>query len=208
MNYKRIYDMLVENAKNREVEGYTEMHHIIPLCMGGDNTNENLVRLTAREHYLAHALLYKHYRTTKLAHAWFSMVRRDPNQKRFFTARQYESARLAHVGALKKSMKGSGNNFYGRTHSEETKRKIGEANRGESRSPEEVAKWVERVAKKPKSKEHRQKIGRRGMIMLKNIHTGECIRIDKELKCQYDSSVWMNPFAVKKLRKNNENQIN
>lgn len=207
MDYKRIYDALMKNAKDREIEGYTESHHIIPRCMGGCNSKDNLVRLTAREHYVAHALLYKHYRSTKLAHAWFCMMRCDSNQQRFFTAKQYECARLAHSSVLKESMKGSGNKFYGRKHTEETKRKIGESNKGESRSPEEVAKWVERVAKKPKTKEHKEKIGRKGMIMLKNIHTDECVRVDKERKQEYDSSIWMNPFAVKKLRETNENQI-
>lgn len=38
---------------------YTEKHHIIPRSMGGKDTKENLVVLTAREHYIAHLLLTK-----------------------------------------------------------------------------------------------------------------------------------------------------
>lgn len=196
MNYQRIYDQLISNAKQREVSGYTEMHHIIPRCMGGDNSNENLVRLTAREHFIAHELLFKIHRTSKLAHAWFSMLRCDKNQQRYFTSKQYARAKKAHIEALKISMKGANNSFYGRRHTEETKRKIGEANKGESRSPEEVAKWVERVAKKPKSKEHRAKIGRKGFIMLKNVKTGECIRVDKETAKSYNSTIWKNPTSI------------
>jgi hypothetical protein len=69
MNYQKIYDRLVSNAKNRPVEGYTEKHHIKPKCIGGDDSNDNLVRLTSREHYIAHRLLYKIHGTSKLAHA-------------------------------------------------------------------------------------------------------------------------------------------
>lgn len=35
------------------------MHHIIPRCIGGTDSHENLVKLTAREHYIAHLLLTK-----------------------------------------------------------------------------------------------------------------------------------------------------
>jgi hypothetical protein len=59
MNYHRIYGSLIERAKNRIVEGYTETHHIIPKCMGGTDEPSNLVELTPEEHYLCHQLLVK-----------------------------------------------------------------------------------------------------------------------------------------------------
>lgn len=61
MNYKKIYDQLINRAKNRKTKGYSEKHHIIPRCVGGDNSEENLVRLTPEEHYVAHQLLIKIY---------------------------------------------------------------------------------------------------------------------------------------------------
>ena len=64
MDYKKHYNRLIENAKLRtSINEYTEMHHIIPKCMGGDDSNTNLVRLTAKEHFVAHHLLYKVHRT-------------------------------------------------------------------------------------------------------------------------------------------------
>lgn len=57
--HSRIYFALIDRAKARAVEGYTERHHIIPRCMGGTDACNNIVRLTAREHYLAHLLLCK-----------------------------------------------------------------------------------------------------------------------------------------------------
>jgi len=51
----------MDRAKNRTISGYSEKHHIIPRCMNGDNKKDNLVRLTAREHFVAHLMLTKIY---------------------------------------------------------------------------------------------------------------------------------------------------
>lgn len=61
MNYQRIYNQIIDRAKNRQLEGYKEKHHIIPKCLGGDNNKNNLVELTAREHFLCHRLLCEIY---------------------------------------------------------------------------------------------------------------------------------------------------
>ena len=58
--YSRWYENLIEKAKSRgTVLGYKETHHTIPKSWGGANTKDNLVNLTAREHYIAHLLLWK-----------------------------------------------------------------------------------------------------------------------------------------------------
>lgn len=60
MDYAKIYNQLIENAKNRDVsEGYVERHHIVPRSLGGSNKKENLINLTGREHFVAHLLLHK-----------------------------------------------------------------------------------------------------------------------------------------------------
>lgn len=62
MNYARIYDQLIERARVRSrPEGYVEHHHVIPRCMGGGDEPDNLVALSAREHYVAHLLLAKEH---------------------------------------------------------------------------------------------------------------------------------------------------
>lgn len=61
MNYKKHYDLLINRAINRTIDGYTENHHIIPRCMGGIDEKSNLVKLTPEEHYVAHQLLVKIY---------------------------------------------------------------------------------------------------------------------------------------------------
>lgn len=61
MNYQKIYESLVERRKASPFIGYTENHHIIPKCIGGSDDKDNLVELSAREHFVAHLLLAKIY---------------------------------------------------------------------------------------------------------------------------------------------------
>lgn len=54
-------------AKNRNIseDDYVENHHIIPKCLGGNDSDDNMVKLTTREHYIAHGLLVKIYEHDK-----------------------------------------------------------------------------------------------------------------------------------------------
>lgn len=61
MDHARIYDALMVRAVGRVVEGYTEKHYIVPRCLGGPDTKDNIVRLTGREHVMAHKLLVRMY---------------------------------------------------------------------------------------------------------------------------------------------------
>lgn len=59
--YQRWYDQLMERAKGRVLDCYFEIHHIQPRSLDGGDELENLVKLTYREHFLAHWLLTKMY---------------------------------------------------------------------------------------------------------------------------------------------------
>lgn len=198
MDYLNIYNQLILKRKNTTVdsETYTEVHHIIPRCMGGTDNKDNLVVLTAREHYIAHELLFRHYKTSKLAHAWFAMLRNGRGQERHFTSKQYERAKTNRSTMLSEDMKGENNHFFNKTHTDETKRKISEANKGRVKSESEISNWVEKVAKKPKSEEHRNKIGRKGFVMLQNKETLEIVRISREEAKRLNDDIWVNPRKI------------
>jgi hypothetical protein len=69
MNYQYIYDCLIKKSKleNRQKNTgiYYEQHHIVPRCLGGTEDKENLILLTAREHFIAHKLLCEIYPNNK-----------------------------------------------------------------------------------------------------------------------------------------------
>ena len=57
--YTTWYNQITSAAQNRETEEYTEIHHILPLSLGGSDEANNLTKLTAREHFICHWLLIK-----------------------------------------------------------------------------------------------------------------------------------------------------
>ena len=63
MNYRQIYNSLIQKRRVSPLivtKGlYTELHHVLPKSLGGSDAPANMVRLTGREHYVAHKLLAK-----------------------------------------------------------------------------------------------------------------------------------------------------
>lgn len=137
--YFRWYCNLIEKAATRlSIVGYKETHHIIPKCMGGDDSNGNLVHLTAKEHFVAHHLLTKFtlgQDNKKMIHAFWMMCNaKSENQIRDFsiTSTVYQSLKVERSKILSKPMP------------LETRRKISESTKG--------------VPKPPKSEEKKKQI--------------------------------------------------
>lgn len=198
MNYLKIYNELMSDATNNpKSDSYKETHHILPQCMGGTNSRENLIELTARQHYLAHWLLYKIYKTSSLVHAWHCMSRIGAGQQnRTINSHLFQYCKLERKKQLSQQMSGSGNNFYGKRHTVEAKTKMSDANKGKRHTLETRNKMSAAQRGNPKTVSHRQKIGRSGMLMLQNIHTKEIIRvIDSDDRG--NSAEWLNPRKLK-----------
>lgn len=129
MDYKKLYDSIIKNAKDKEIireklklQGeYFERHHIIPKSLGGSNDSSNLVLLEAREHFICHWLLYKINPCSENAFSWWMMStdtgkENHPGRKRS-NSRQYSYARRAfseHISNVNK----------GRVHTEEARKNM------------------------------------------------------------------------------------
>lgn len=114
MDYHRIYNALIYNAKNRDIAGYCENHHIIPKCMGGTDNNSNIVSLTAREHFVAHQLLVKMYPNNyKLINAANMMCSASSIMQRSKN-RRYEWLRIKFSDMQKIKQSGTSNSNYGK----------------------------------------------------------------------------------------------
>lgn len=101
MDYSRVYHALMDGARGRPSFAGAERHHIQPRALGGTDAQENLVWLAPREHYVAHYLLWKLYRTRAMARAFTLMARMEGRA----TGRGYESAKAAYA----QSMRGDAN---------------------------------------------------------------------------------------------------
>lgn len=123
MDYKKIYDRLMSSRlvikSDRKIQkkngDYFERHHIIPISLGGDKSyalgSDNIVLLTAREHYLAHRMLWLIYKTREMGFAFHKMVfSESPRQKRKFDSKAYEAARIA----FSECQRGENNPMFGK----------------------------------------------------------------------------------------------
>ena len=141
MNYEKVYNQIVERSKTRELTCYTEKHHIIPRCMGGLDISENLVKLTAREHFICHWLLCRIYPDNrKLAYAFRAMcILHNDQQTRYIpSSRAYQECKeyIRKMGV-----------------SDEIREKLRKQNLGKKRDPESVRKGIEtRKLRYPKLK--------------------------------------------------------
>ncbi len=108
MNYRKIYENIIERAKIVNVskkEGiYYEKHHIRPKSIGGTDKDENIVILTAREHFIAHWVLCRLYpKNDKLLCAWNRMTSGNYNNGERYNSHAYEYARNLFVKYLKRT---------------------------------------------------------------------------------------------------------
>lgn len=145
--YSVLYDKLIARARNRKLSGYVERHHIIPRSMGGGSF-ENIVELTAREHFICHALLVKMTEGDaqyKMVNALMWMCVSSPDHSRYVNSRLYNSAR--HIVSLmrrdpildhsrRKKISLSHKALPKKTLTEEWKRRIGESSKGRHHTTE------------------------------------------------------------------------
>jgi hypothetical protein len=165
--YKQWYANITERAKNRILETYTESHHVVPRSLGGGDEADNLVNLTAREHFVCHWLLVK--MTTgqehhKMLNALRMMRAEKQGQQRYttkITARVYESIKQEYAALQSKQFTGIGNGMFGKHHTQETRDKIRQKNLGKKLTPEQIEKLKKATIgkkKPPITEEHRAKL--------------------------------------------------
>lgn len=106
--YTNCYHRIVSRARddvNNRTTGYFELHHVIPKALGGSNRKSNLVKLTAREHYVCHLLL-----TKMTDHRGMGLALLRMSHQGFVSSKLYEYARKLAA----KANSGSGNGMFGR----------------------------------------------------------------------------------------------
>lgn len=132
MNYHKIYYNLINKRIHQPYDGYTESHHILPKSLGGSDEINNLVKLSAREHFICHLLLTKMYKIGtseyyKMIKAFFCMLMfRSSNQQRYITNRSYALLREEFKKAQSINQSGKNNSQYGKNKTFETRKKISE----------------------------------------------------------------------------------
>lgn len=123
------YDKFIQNILNTRgrfacLDGYHERHHIIPKCMNGSNSKDNLIDLYAREHFIAHKLLAEENpQNYQLKYAYWNMCQctgRDGQDKYIPTPEEYEEARIF----CHEAMSGENHPMYGKHNTQESREKM------------------------------------------------------------------------------------
>jgi hypothetical protein len=159
--YTRCYYSIINNRiiDPHDKDIYTERHHIIPKSFGGSNKKENLVRLSAREHFLVHWLLTKMCEskdhTIKMNHALLRLMNAaETLELHKWSKWQYKVAKHKKSLALKEARSNGKDPRLGKKHSIETKEKMRNAKLGVKRDPSKIGYLKERRH----SEETKQKI--------------------------------------------------
>lgn len=150
--YTRIYNNIIERAKSRTISGYIEKHHIIPKSLGGDDSKDNIVELTSKEHFICHRLLPKMLEGEEKRKMTFALkimtsdrhsLRYKPNSRTFEYVRKL--ARQAQIGVplSEERRKKISESNMGKEQSEETKQKRAESLRGKKRTAEQKQRQSE-----------------------------------------------------------------
>lgn len=119
-----IQEALSQNRGLKREKGY-EIHHILPRSFGGDNSKENLVKLTCFEHILVH--YYKAIETldNKMIYGFARMI--DQNTSKISELESISIKEMEYFAELRAEGLKLGGHF--KPVSEETKRKQSEAKR-------------------------------------------------------------------------------
>lgn len=120
--YSRTYFQIIERNIGAKHNGYFERHHIIPRSLGGQNKNDNLVDLTAREHFICHWLLTKmfpvdsaEYKKMCLAFGMMLWARSDSHQRNYaINSKTYERLRQQLSAFMSEFQSGKYNSQYGK----------------------------------------------------------------------------------------------
>jgi len=183
MNYLGVYIDIIEraNSENRKKNQgiYYERHHILPRCMDGDNSKENLVLLTAREHFLCHRILVLEFPEERgLFYALRRMLSSGNLDKSKLSSREYERLSLEYSEFLKVDMLGkrSGNKhpMWGKKHKEISKSRISDSLKGAKNHFFGKKHSVETIEKLSGSNNHMfgKKHSKEYIKMMSNINTG------------------------------------
>lgn len=124
--YTAWYYSIINHAKTRQLESYTEIHHIIPKSIGGDNTPENLVSLTAREHYICHMLLCKMTQSNHKSKMNYAIWRMTNSGNYIINSRTYEYIRKNHSKFISEAKTG----VKRKPFSDKTRKNMSEAHKG------------------------------------------------------------------------------
>lgn len=146
--YENWYNHIIANGKHIRLPGH-EQHHILPKSLGGTDNAENLVYITAREHFICHWLLTKIHSEGeehwKMLNALRMMRAENSNQTRYstkITSRVYAKLKEEYSLLQSDRVKGKNNPNFGKYWTEEQKQTHSKKIKGRTQPLEEKQRQI------------------------------------------------------------------
>lgn len=206
------YLSFIEHCKKKRYhkDEYLENHHIVPRHSGGTNSKDNLIKLSLKDHILAHKIRYEVYGNKYDLSAYNYMTGQLGKAKRDICSvngAKSKGRKLTEEHKRKLSKPGKLNPFYGKTHTSETRRAIKEKATGR--------KWDDKTRKKlSKTLKSRPDITNPRRCKIDNIvypslsDASKILGINKSLLryrlnfAKWTEYIWVDPPSETKIPKN------
>jgi hypothetical protein len=208
MKYEKWYNSIVNKARardwNKTTPGvYLEKHHVVPKCFGGSNTKDNIIFITAKEHFICHLLLVKIQtqpeRKMKMIYALYRMCGVCHEDRKVMSSRWFENVRKM----MSEKCSGKNHPQYGTVHprkdiprTAEVREKIRLSNTGKKYGPQS-----EQCRMKKRMRQHVSNIIIEDQVFLSLSHAAEILNINRDtLRYRLKSPHWP------KYRRENEHK--
>jgi hypothetical protein len=192
-HYYNRYTKFISECSNQTVSGYSEKHHIVPVSLGGSDDKENLITLTARQHYIAHWMLWKAYGGSMTA-AFFQMSNLARYNKRN-TSRLYSSLKEERAKLMSERMMGNTPWNKGVAMTDEVKLKISKNRTGVK--PRDTSKLGKSKIGVPRTEEVKLKISQSHLGIKHSLESVEKMKATKKAN-PTGTGKWMNNGLVQK----------
>lgn len=167
--YRTVYQRLIIRAKSRGYDKsklgyYTEKHHIVPKCAGGQDEVSNLCLLTYKEHVIAHKILCRLHPEIGglfVAASFMLSSRNNLDDKNINVSQKdisfYKERAIKHLTEINR---GENNPAFGTHISKSHKEAISKANKGKKKSILTRMKMSKSQTGKKASEETKEKLSK------------------------------------------------
>lgn len=208
------YLRFIEHCKKKRYHPneYLERHHIVPRHAGGTNNKDNLIKISLKDHILAHKIRYEVYKNPCDLSAHNYMTGQSAEGKRAICAANGAKSKgrkltQEHKDKISKATSGENNPFYGKTHTSQVTEKLRENSIGR--------KWKEETKQKlSKTLKSRPDITNPRKCKVKNVEysslaeAAKMLGIGKSLLryrldfAKWEEYKWLGPSTESKRPKN------
>lgn len=150
------YLRFIEHCKKKKYHSdeYLERHHVVPRHAGGSNSKDNLIKISLKDHILAHKIRHEVYKSPYDLSAYNYMMGQSAKGKKAICAANGAKSKgrkltQEHKDKISKATSGENNPFYGKTHTSQVTERLKENSTGRRWKEETKQKLSKTLKSRP-----------------------------------------------------------